>query len=384
MRQGGDTMRAMRSLASAMVLVVAVSLPALASAQTTDDEDDTQSTFTTEGEGKAKVGGKAKAKGKAKAGDDDKAKAKAKADEEAGAAAAAEGGASFEAGGEVGGDDMGGETFSGTGEEENPGAPVTGDDQPTTTVIKPLPEHHGPYPIEYVLRPNVLPKRMSEVTLDLPNKFNKYMQSFVLGVHHGATDELELGIRYNIGTFTEGGDGIDNEFYAGKAVAIDGEYAIFSWLSAQLSVPMLFDPFAIAGTLGAPMKFSLFEKLSIELGRDLLSFRIHRFIPSAENAAINEFLTAADETMTDTPAAIFNLQAAFTYQHKANTAIQARVGQSTSVDSDETTERNPLLFDLGLYYSTSNRLDFGGRVGWFDINDASETFGISLFAAARF
>lgn len=398
MTLGGDTMRPMRSLASAAaVVVVMVLIPALASAQTTDDEDDTQSTVKVDG--KAKVGGKVKAGGKAKAkgGKDDKdakdakAKAKAKADEKAGAAAAKGDTTGFEAGAEVG---AGGETedsastgFTSTGEEENPNAPRVGndtDEQPVATTAKVMPEQHGPYPIQYVMRPNLLPKRMTEVTLDLPNKFNKYMQSFVLGAHHGVTDKIEVGLRYNIGTFTEGGDGVDNKFYGGKAVAIDFEYGIFSWLSGQLSIPMLFDPFSSAATLGAPMKFSLFEKLSIELGRDVFTFRLNRIIPSAENAAINEALVAADETGTDTPAAYFNLQAAFTFQNKENTAIQARVGQSTSVDSDETTERNPLLFDLGYYYSTSNRIDFGGRLGWFDINDASETFGVYLFAAARF
>ena len=390
-------MRPMKTLASAVaVVVVLVLVPALASAQTTDDDDDTQSTFKVDAKAKAKAGGKTKAKGKAKAGDkkDDKAKAKAKADEKAGAAAAKGGGTTgFEAGAEMGASGEGGEDtastgFTSTGEEENPNAPRVGDDdddQPVATAsAQAMPEQHGPYPIQYVMRPNLLPKRMTEITLDLPNKFNKYMQSFVLGAHHGVTEKLEMGLRYNIGTFTEGGDGVDNEYFTGKTVAIDAEYGIFSWLSAQLSIPMNFDPFASAATLGAPMKFSLFEKLSIELGRDLFTFRINRFIPSVENQAINEALTVADETNTDVPAAYFNIQSAFTYQHKENVAVQARVGQTYSADSDETTERNPLLFDLGLYWSKSNRIDFGGRAGWFDINNASENFGVYLFAAARF
>ena len=393
MTQGGDTMRPMRSLASAVAVVVVMAFGApLASAQTTDDEDDAQGTFEMDAKVKGKAKAKGKAKGKAKDDKDAKAKAKAKEDEKAGAKAAKEGGATgFEAGAEMGasgeGEDSASAGFTSTGEEENPTAPRVGDegdDQPVVTTAKVAPEPRAPYPIQYVLRPNLLPKRMTEVTLDLPNKFNKYMQSFVLGAHHGVTEKLELGLRYNIGTFAEGGEGGDNEFFTGKTVAIDAEYGIFSWLSAQLSIPMLFDPFSSAATLGAPMKFSLFEKLSIELGRDLFTFRINRLIPSVDNAAITEAYVAAEETGTDVPAAYFNIQGAFTYQHKDHMAVQARVGQSTSVDSDETTERNPLLFDLGLYYSTSNRFDIGGRAGWIDINDASETFGIYAFAAARF
>jgi hypothetical protein len=65
-------------------------------------------------------------------------------------------------------------------------------------------------------------------------------------------------------------------------------------------------------------------------------------------------------------------------------AIQARAGQTAIVDSDDTTDANPLLFDLGLYYSTSNRFDVGGRIGWFDINNGDETFGVYAFAGARF
>ena len=68
----------------------------------------------------------------------------------------------------------------------------------------------------------------------------------------------------------------------------------------------------------------------------------------------------------------------------ANMAIEGRVGVRTFFDSStDSTDRDPLLFDLGLIYSSSNKIDVGGRLGWSDVNRADESFGLWVFGAFR-
>lgn len=270
------------------------------------------------------------------------------------------------------------------GSEENPGAPHTEFTAPPATAhAEAQPVGPQPYPIEQVLRPLTLPRHMVEVTLTTPNTFNPYVQSEVLGAHVGYDDRLELGLRYGLGTLADG------SYYSGKAFALDGQYQIFHFLAAQLSIPMLVDPFSFGVTLGAPLKFTIIDKLALLFGRDLLTFRIDRFAPSIDNAALNQAYADLDATNTALPAGDVTLNFGAIWQQKPNLAFDVHLGIRSTINSTSdvsgtgSTDRDAIALDAGLTYSTSNKVDVGGRIGFADLNNADRSFGLSLVAALR-
>jgi hypothetical protein len=147
---------------------------------------------------------------------------------------------------------------------------------------------------------------------------------------------------------------------------------------------MLFDPFSSAVSFGPHMQWTFFDKLLIFGGRDLFTIRINRLIPSVTSPVETAGYVALDATETDLPAGEFNLNGGVAYQYMPNMAIEGRVGVRTFFDSStDSTDRDPLLFDLGLIYSSSNKIDVGGRLGWSDVNRADESFGLWVFGAFR-
>jgi hypothetical protein len=268
------------------------------------------------------------------------------------------------------------------GTEENPNAPRIGE-EPEAKVGGTATAAKGPveYPIALVDRPITLPERMTEVQLALPNRFDPYVQNLVLAGHHGVTDKIQAGIRYGGFSFVAA-DG-NSEFLVGKTFAVDGFYQVFPWLAGQLSVPILVDPFAAGVTLGAPIQFTFFDKLRLTAGRDLVTFRLSRFAPSAEDPSETEVLVVLDETGADAaiPDGELNVNVGAAYQHRENLAIDARFG-IRYIDF-KSGSNDPTLFDVGVRYSTSNKVDVGGRIGFSDLNDAGGTFGLYLVAAYR-
>lgn len=387
----------MKTFAAALSLSLVVFISGSARAQTTDDDTDVQSEAPKDAKPgkKDKKGKKDKAKkddkGKDdKAAKDDKTAKDDKGDKGAkgGAGASVEAGAEFGATGDVAGgvEAEGTGSLSDTGEEENPGAPVTGveggggADVSTSKAVEPV--ARGPYPLAYVARPLTLYRRMTEVSLDLPNSFNSYVQNAVLAARHGVTDTIQLGLRYGTMSFVAV-DG-ETETFGGKTFAIEAQYAVFPWLAPQISVPMLVDPYSVAVSFGPEMKFTLFDKLKLFGLRDLFTIRIHRLIPSVTSPAQTAIYVAADEVETDLPAGGMQVSGGAAYQFQENMAVEARVGVQTFFDSQtDATDRDPLQFDLGLIYSTSNMIDIGGRLGWSDLNRADESFGLWAFGAFR-
>ena len=377
----------MKTFATALSLSLVVFIAGSAQAQTTDDDDDVQSAPPKEEKGKkGKKGDKAKKDDKDDKGKDDKGKKDDKGGK-AGAGASVEAGAEFGAGGEVTGgvESEGTGSLSDTGEEENPNAPVTGEvgggaEVGTSKSVEP--EVRGPYPLAYVDRPLTLYRRMTEVSLDLPNSFNSYVQNAVLAARHGVTDRIQLGLRYGTMSFVA----IDGETdtFGGKTFAIEAQYKVFEWLAPHLSVPMLVDPYSVAVSIGPHMQWTFFDKLLIFGGRDLFTFRIHRLIPSVNSPVETAAYVADDGTETDLPAGAMNINGGVAYQFQENMAVESRVGVQTFFDSQtDSTDRDPLLFDLGLIYSSSNMIDVGGRIGWSDVNRADESFGLYAFGAFR-
>lgn len=251
----------------------------------------------------------------------------------------------------------------------------------------------GPYPIEEVLRPITLPKFMSEASLDYSAgqiAFGDETSFFTTGLLTGAfgiTSEAQIGLRYGVGSFGDDAMG-ESGYIAGKALSLDflynlRDYTGGEWVAAQLSVPIYLDPFAIGVTVGAPFKFTFFDKLSLVFGRDLVSFKLHNFVPDVGNAVINDNLEQLDRTGADAaiPDSDLNLRLQVFWQHSENLAIDGRFGPRApdfALDKDP-----PWLLDGGVTYSTSNMMDLGGRVGFQRLDEGFDSFLATVVAAFR-
>jgi hypothetical protein len=208
------------------------------------------------------------------------------------------------------------------------------------------------------------------------------VQNAVLAARHGVTDRIQIGLRYGTMSFVAV-DG-ETDTFGGKTFAIEAQYKIFEWLAPNLSVPMLVDPYSVAVSVGAPMQWTFANKLLIFGGRDLLTFRIHRLIPSVTSPVETAAAVALDEVETDLPSGLLNVNGGVAYQFQENMAVESRIGVITKFDSDtDSDDRDPLLFDVGVIYSTSNMIDVGGRIGWSDVNEADNSFGLYAFGAFR-
>jgi hypothetical protein len=262
------------------------------------------------------------------------------------------------------------------GAQENPRAPVTEfDEVPRPKVEAKAPPVPTTYPTERVLRPLTLHRRMAEVSLDAPSTFNPYVLSGLLGARYGITRQIQAGLRYGTGTLSDG------EYFAGKAFSVDVEYQVFPWLAGQVSVPMLVDPFAAGVTIGAPMKFLLIDRLRVDLFRDFITFKVSRFAPSVSDAAFNDAQVATDEINGVLDDGEINLNAGVAWQWKPDLAVEGRYGLKAR-DFDFRSD-SPMMFDVGLIYTSNRVVDIGGRLGFADLNDTDTSFGFWLLAALR-
>ena len=230
------------------------------------------------------------------------------------------------------------------------------------------------YPIEVVFRPLTLASGMSEITLDLPTNVDPFALTGLLRARYGVTKQIQLGLAYGPGAVTEDG------YTAGKTVAPEFHYLINDWISAQLSLPILLDPFAMGITIGAPMKFRFADKMAILFGQDLINIRLSRFVPFIDNPVANEAQVALDETGTTLDSGELRFLAAFIYQLEPNMAVMGEIG-ILARDFGSTDAGVPLSGRF--IYSTSNKVDLGGRIGFGNLDDASGTFGATIFVALR-
>lgn len=262
------------------------------------------------------------------------------------------------------------------GAEENPNAPVTliedtGDDDKAAPVVE-----DGPYPISVAARPLTLHAGMSEVGLGLRASFDPVILNGALHADYGVTREVQLGLRYSPGAL------IDGEFETGKAVAVEARYLIKDWISAQVAVPVLLDPFGIAIEAGAPIKFR-FDKFALFAGENLLAVKIYRLIPNATNTAYNAGQVALDATNTTLAAAELRFIGGVIYQLDDAMALTARAGLVTFIDGPSASDATRLQSSVRVTKSSSNKLDYGAELFVFDWNAFTETAGLGVFAALR-
>ena len=259
------------------------------------------------------------------------------------------------------------------GTSENPNAPkdIVGgkDDDPSKSNVT-----NTGYPMELAQRPITLAGRMSEVFIDYPVNFDPFFAGGVLRASYGITRQVEAGLRYGLGSVNEDG------FSAGKAIAIDAVYLIKDFVGVQLSVPILLDPFAMGVTLGVPLKFQFGDRFALFGGRDLVSFKIAKFVPDVNNALANQGLIALHESNTTLPKGDIRVIGGFIYQLKPKMALSGEIG---IIATDFGTTDAPVVLRGTLTYSMSNKIDVGARAGFGDLGEATHSAGIALFAALR-
>ena len=229
------------------------------------------------------------------------------------------------------------------------------------------------YPLEYNSRPLSILAGMSEVSIEIPVNVDPFSAAGLLQARYGVSDIIEVGLRYGLGALDEDG------FTTGKSLAVDATYVIKDYLGVRLSVPILLDPFALGITLGAPMQFN-FGKLRFALGHDLLSIKVEKFVPDVGNALATAGLVAAHSSNTTMPAGDIRVLARVSYQHKPNMAFG---GESGLIASDFSTDDAGVPLHFFMVYSSSNKIDLGGRVGFGNLDNAMDHLGVSLFAALR-
>jgi hypothetical protein len=264
------------------------------------------------------------------------------------------------------------------GTNENPDAPLEFDAPPPPVPAAVVARVKG-YPLEEVRRPITLPRFMTEVALDLRNTFSPFVNGNALRARFGINRKAQIGLTYNIGGLYDDGRG-KTSFNTGKAVGINGTYAIKEWIAAQVSVPMYLEPFAASVTLGAPMKVQINEQYAIVAGEDIIDIRLSKFVPSLSNEAANEVNVGYVNTNTRTDKGNFRFSGAGIFQYKKNLAFTGRIAITLI---DFATLDIGYLLKVGGQLTVRKSLDLSATLGVDDLEEAKRTFGLSLAAAFR-
>ncbi|ACY15881.1 hypothetical protein [Haliangium ochraceum] len=250
-----------------------------------------------------------------------------------------------------------------TGATENP------DDPNALTVERreepappPAPVVREGYPIEQALRPITLDAGMFELAVAAPMYPSPASFITTLQARYGITDPLEVGVRYAFFAADEGGSTV------GKGGSLDFVYTITEWIGVQLSTPILFDPFAMGITLGAPMQFRFGDSFALFFGSDLLSFRVAKFVPTVEDPRIDAARAAALELNTIVSAGSLRFVGGAIYQFAPHVALIADTGVVVE-DFGRNGEQPQVPLGATLSYSVVDSLDFSGRLGFDDIGD---------------
>jgi hypothetical protein len=205
----------------------------------------------------------------------------------------------------------------------------------------------------------------------------------VLSVEYGITSKVQVGLHYGTGTFgkveTAAEPAPDATYVTGKTVAVELHYGLEDWVALQLELPMLLDPFNMAATIGAPMKFRFGDKLALLVGEDLVTFRFNDFVPFVPDAVANARAVALveDEDIEQDNGDI-TVKLGALYQLSPKAALQGTFG-IVAADFGTTDAGAPLWGDL--FYAISPKIDLQLRAGFGNLGAVERTFvGAAGFA----
>jgi hypothetical protein len=241
------------------------------------------------------------------------------------------------------------------------------------------------FPIEVVKRPLTLAQWQAEIALDSPFVSGADSPTMwqTLRARFGITRDWEAGLTYSFGLFTfdppEGG----KSFEAGRAFSFDGAWQIlYRHLAAAASLAFYADPdaFGFGINLGVPFRVNLGERWAIFGGHDLLRLQIVKMPVDPAFPAYNLGIAAASELGVEEPAGDLTINVGGMVQIQPN--INAYL-QFTTAYLDFEDQDQPFSLFGGLTLSRNNRFDLGGRIGFYRLDDAGETFSVSVYGAYR-
>ncbi|HET6610531.1 MAG TPA: hypothetical protein VFG83_01005 [Kofleriaceae bacterium] len=266
------------------------------------------------------------------------------------------------------------------GADENPAPPTkaVGQQQPPTKVTATAKHEAEGYPQAVVLRPLTLLGGMVEAGIEVPISFDPSLLSGVVHARYGITSDIQVGVDYGLGFAS------DPASASGKAVAVEARYRLFDFAALQLAVPVAWDPFGIAITAGIPVKFVIADKLALVGGQNLLTVRLGDYQPSVDPVFEDpdQNAIAADRLATNTEIGDGEIRVfgGLTYQASEEFAVGGDIA-IRAVDFTLEDAAIPLL--LRATYSPEAFVDIGARIGMRRLDEASDSFTLSVFATAR-
>ena len=262
------------------------------------------------------------------------------------------------------------------GTSENPDAPhsmLDSDSAPAIAVVA-APVRPPGYPVEEALRPIVLPQNLSEVSVVPHMQVSPYAATTAVRVRYGITPKVQLGLTYLIAAIFDDPSTVESRqgFHSGKAVGLDVTVMLQDWIGVQVGLPMYISPFAMSLTLGAPIKFTLGDKLAIGGLDDFLNIKLDRFAPTFYQELQNA--TAASGTMTNTTQSAGELRVSLfgVYQYQPNFALVGRTGiQMEDFATGKTNgcagECLTTFISAGFRFTPRKYLDVGLSIGFDDL-----------------
>lgn len=262
------------------------------------------------------------------------------------------------------------------GASETPGAPdaAVGMERPVAEDAAPAqPVGPATYPVPLALRPIMLHGGMFEAGAGAGLFPSPAALTTTLRARYGITDQIEVGLRYAV----LGAD--EDATVTGKAAAVDVVYGLTDWVAVQLTLPVLFDPFAMGVTLGAPLKFRFGDRFALFFGSDLISFKVKDFVPSVVDPRVNE--ARSDAVAVGTIVSSGNLRAVggAIYQLEPHMALSVDTGVTVEFEELENPE---LPLGATFTYSLAELLDLSGRLGFDNIGEGG-TFSFAAALAVR-
>lgn len=231
------------------------------------------------------------------------------------------------------------------------------------------------YPKRFVARPITLVSAMSELSIETPVYVSPFRANPLLEARYGVTSQLELALAYGVGTASADG------FTSGKALSLEVRYLVFEWLAAQAGVPMLLDPYAMGITLGVPMKFRFGDNVAITFGQDLVSLRLWRFVPVVSDPLYTQTeLVAPESNNTVLPLGDLRLVGGIVYQLDPTLTL---IGETGLIATDFARSKGGVPLLGTLVYSPLRRLDLAARIGFFNLERATQNFALTVSLALR-
>ncbi len=240
------------------------------------------------------------------------------------------------------------------------------------------------YPIQLVRRPLTLAAAQAEIALDSPFRKGSDNPTMwqVLRARYGITRDIEAGITYSFGLLNLSPPEGTETFEPGKGFSFDGAYTIWAQhLAVALSLPFYVDPdaFAMGVNLSIPFRVNLGSRWAIFGGQDVLQVRIVKMPVDPANPGANLAIVADTAGGGEAPRGNLAFNAGGMYQLKPNLALYSTIG-FLYPDFDDLGA--PVSFFGGATWSRHNRLDLGGRIGFYDM-DNTDSFSLSVYAAYR-